>query len=207
MSFNDMTGLRQGSLVVIERAKNKPGSSRALWICKCDCGKTVTMRGDVLRSGSSSCGCMSGYKHGGCSGGKLSNLYVIWRDMRARCNYKDNIGYKLYGGRGISVCSEWESDFASFEEWALSHGYSKGLTIDRIDTNGNYEPHNCRWVTNAEQQVNKRNTVFVEICGERKPLTNVAREYNIRPQTLHKVRKRGENIEIWLKKRGALKTF
>jgi hypothetical protein len=115
------------------------------------------------------------------------------------------VGYSLYGGRGIKVCSEWESNFSSFQEWALSHGYRKGLTIDRIDPDGNYEPGNCRWATNAEQQTNKRNTTYVEFRGERRPLTVVAKENGIHPQTLHKVVKRGENVEEWLKRRNALK--
>lgn len=205
MRLKDMTGLRQGHLTVIRRAENAPGSHRALWLCECDCGKTVTMRGDVLRSGSSSCGCVGNRKHGGCSGGKLSSLYVIWRDMRARCNYQNNVGYHLYGARGISVCREWDTDFAAFRDWSLSHGYQDGLTIDRIDPNGNYNPDNCRWATNAEQQVNKRNTVFVEVQGERKPLSHVARQHDISPQSLYKAWKRGANIDEWIKKRIALK--
>ena len=200
-----MTGVQQGHITVIERAPRVAGARRALWICKCDCGKTVVMRGDVLRRGASSCGCMSSFKHGGCSGGKLTSLYIIWRDMRSRCNNTSDVGYALYGGRGISVTPEWSSDFSSFRDWAVSSGYQEGLTIDRINTNGNYTPDNCRWATNEEQQVNKRNTVFLEVRGERKPLTEVAREHGVRPQTLHKVMRRGENVEIWLKKRDALK--
>ena len=76
--------------------------------------------------------------------------------MKGRCNRPTATSYKYYGGRGISVCEEWENDFAAFRDWALANGYQEGLSIDRIDVNGNYCPGNCRWITMAEQQRNKR---------------------------------------------------
>ena len=78
--------------------------------------------------------------------------------MKGRCNRPTATSYKYYGGRGISVCEEWENDFAAFRNWALANGYQEGLSIDRIDVNGNYCPENCRWITMSEQQRNKRNT-------------------------------------------------
>ena len=76
--------------------------------------------------------------------------------MKGRCYYPSVNGYERYGGRGISVCDEWRDDFISFKDGAMAHGYNDELTIDRINVNGNYEPNNCRWVTQKVQSRNSR---------------------------------------------------
>ena len=85
-----------------------------------------------------------------------TRLHNIWKHMRGRCNNPSNDSYENYGGRGISVCEEWNSSLTAFETWAKTNGYSNELSIDRINPDGNYEPTNCRWVTNAIQAANTR---------------------------------------------------
>ena len=99
--------------------------------------------------------------------------YNSYRSMMDRCYRKDAHNYPLYGGRGIEVCEEWQ-DIESFAIWCEQSGYRKGLTIDRINVNGNYEPNNCRWATRKEQANNRRNTVYVTIDGVTKTLSQWA---------------------------------
>ena len=92
------------------------------------------------------------YRHGESK----TRLYIIWAQMKQRClnsNYKE---YYLYGGRGITICTEW-LEFIPFRDWSLNNGYAENLEIDRVSTDGNYEPNNCRWITSAENSQNKRN--------------------------------------------------
>ncbi len=93
-----------------------------------------------------------------------TRLYSTWKSMRQRCYNKNNIGYKNYGGRGITVCDEWD-DFSKFNNWALSNNYNKNLSIDRINNDGNYEPTNCRWATSQEQADNKRELIITNSTG------------------------------------------
>lgn len=104
------------------------------------------------------CGCMNGKasKHGEYQ----SPIYRAYRNMKDRCNNKNNRAYHRYGGRGIQVCAEW-STYEAFASWSKSNGHAVGLTIDRIDNNGDYKPSNCRWVTQKE---NSQNTSTVKLC-------------------------------------------
>lgn len=95
------------------------------------------------------------FKHGETSSKGASSLYSVWSHMLQRCNNPKCRGYKYYGGRGITVCSEW-SESTIFISWAYKNGYKKGLEIDRIDNNGNYEPSNCRWTTRSINNFNRR---------------------------------------------------
>ena len=111
-------------------------------------------------------------------------LRVIWVSMLRRCNNSYNKHYKDYGGRGIKICDEWLNSFESFETWAQQNGYNDNLTIDRINNNGNYEPNNCRWITQKEQNNNRRNNHYIEYKGKTYTLTQLARKFNIKVSTL-----------------------
>lgn len=98
-------------------------------------------------------------------------LIIIRHSMYCRCYYPTTNGYERYGGRGIKMCDEWINNPQSFYNWAINNGYKEGLTIDRIDVNGNYEPSNCRWVTWKEQANNKTTNHYVEYNGYRYTLS------------------------------------
>lgn len=95
---------------------------------------------------------------------KNTKLYSVWNEMRSRCNNPNDCSYARYGGKGTSVCEEW-NDFLNFYHWAIEHGYEEGLTLDRINPSGNYEPSNCRWATQLQQQRNRGNNVRLEKDG------------------------------------------
>jgi len=107
------------------------------------------------------------YKHGL----KRTRLYRIWQAMKTRCYNPNFVRFKDYGGRGITICNEWLNDFQAFYDWSIKHGYQEHLTIDRINNNGDYEPSNCRWVTNTIQVNNSRQCNLIEFNGEIHNLT------------------------------------
>ena len=171
----NLIGEKYGRLTVVEFAGIKNHSAR--WKCVCDCGLVVEAVGYNLRSGNtSSCGCLrrevaaarglQNTKHGEGHDSK-TRLYSIWCGMRQRCNNPNRDYYSHYGGKGVRVCDEW-SNYLVFKEWALSHGYTDDLSIDRIDSNGNYEPSNCQWITRSENtaKANKNHTTRKLIRGE-----------------------------------------
>ncbi len=110
-------------------------------------------------------------------------LHEIWRHIKHRCSNKEHYAYKDYGGRGITLCDEWNS-FCSFYEWAIANGYSDKLTIDRIDVDGIYEPANCRWATWKEQGNNRRNNALITFCGQTKTMAEWADDIGITRQCL-----------------------
>lgn len=154
----DMTGKKFGKLTAIERAPNGK-HNEVMWKCKCDCGKYHVVEGYKLRIGhTTSCGCA---KKGINSTHKMSHtrIYQEWAHMKQRCFYPNSIGWEKYGGRGITVCDEWQHDFKAFYDWAMANGYSNELTLDRIDNDKGYCPENCRWTTMKEQISNRSNSL------------------------------------------------
>lgn len=181
----DLTGRKYGRLSVLSYAGQK-GRRRTMWKCRCDCGNIVEVESTHLRTEhTKSCGCISkenisklNYKNG------LSNsrLNTAYRNMLNRCYREKDSMYDLYGGRGIIVCDEWlprNNGFVNFCEWAISHGYSEHLTLDRIDNEKGYFPDNCRWVDKYQQANNKRNNYYLNINGKIDTVGNWARKLNI----------------------------
>ena len=165
--LKDLTGQTFGRLKVLRRSEHKSTDGRVQWDCLCSCGNHVTVRGKHLLNGQIvSCGCYRKeivyprlIKHNlCCSGDATLRLYHILQSMKQRCYNPNSQEFHLYGGKGIIVCEEWINDLAVFVNWALTHGYKPGLTIDRIDSNGDYCPENCQWLTRAD---NARKSVVI----------------------------------------------
>lgn len=158
----DLTGQKFGRYTVYSFAEIR--NNKAYWNCICEWGAVRQVRGTSLTTGKTkSCGCLRrdmlierNTTHGKAPRG--SRLFNIWHCMRTRCNNPNHSYYDGYGGRGIHVCDEWDSNYEAFYDWAMTHGYADDLTLDRIDVNGNYEPQNCRWATWEMQNNNKRNS-------------------------------------------------
>lgn len=170
----DMTGNKYGRLTVLEYAGKKQSGKqyRTTWLCECECGNKKIIAGAELRRGKTiSCGCFHkemvgklNRKHGLAN---KTKLYGVWKSMRDRCFNPKNKSYNNYGGRGITVCNEWNNNFGAFYNWAIQHGYKQKelesgrnkFSIDRINNNGNYEPNNCKFSTDKEQANNKRTNI------------------------------------------------
>lgn len=120
------------------------------------------------------------HKHGGTG----TKIYYIHAQMKNRCFNPKARSYPPYGGRGITVCQEWKDSFVAFREWALSNGYEEGLSIDRIENDGNYEPGNCRWIPMIEQAKNTRQTRYVIYQGEKIPIREAAKRSGVSHQKL-----------------------
>ena len=159
-------------LTVLEQVASHPISKNRMVRCACACGnEAVKDWSSVWRGKTRSCGCMKADKaraNGYASkthGKRHSREYAIWRGLHTRCYNVSDPGYRNYGALGIKVCDRWHK----FENFYADMGDrpTPGHSIDRIDVDGSYSPENCRWATNAEQQRNKRNTVWVEWNGER----------------------------------------
>ena len=185
--FQDLTGKKFGLLTVIGFYEKR--NKHQFWKCICDCGNEKIIQQSHLKSGHTrSCGCLhkksiidTSKKHGKCH----TKLYFVWHTMKQRCYNLNNNQYKNYGKRGIGICSEWLEDFISFYNWAINNGYKEGLSLDRIDNNGNYEPNNCRWATVKEQSRNRRNNRCFEYNGKTQCLEDWAKEYNLSRGTLN----------------------
>lgn len=145
-------GDRFGYLTVA-RLNNETKRGKS-WVCKCACGKEIVVSTARLTKATKSCGCKQ-FRQNGFTVKNL-RLHAIYKAMISRCYNERQKDYYMYGAIGVSVCDEWKNSYESFYEWAMSNGYADDLEIDRIDSCGNYEPSNCRWVDEYVQSQNQR---------------------------------------------------
>lgn len=191
-----------GRLCILSEGVSKRYGSQLIrtWVCKCSCGVTVTVAKRALISGNTqSCGCLmrerarhTHTKHGH-SAGKPSRSYRCWCSMLERCMNPNQAAYPYYGGRGITVCAEWRV----FENFLADMGeVPPGLTLERINVNGDYGPQNCRWATRSEQAANKRSgsTQMISYKGETKSPAMWAKDLAIPLTTIHSRRQSGRAV-------------
>jgi hypothetical protein len=201
--FQDLTGQVFGRLTAI--SYDGMVENRAAWVCRCECGQNVVVLGKNLKQGlTQSCGCLhremlktSCVTHGNARLGKVTREYQTWVRMIDRCenaNYKD---FHRYGGRGITVCERWRESFEAFLA-DMGERPSDDHSIDRFpDTNGNYEPSNCRWATKKEQANNRRSNVKHLVNGQMLCVPDIAKILNVPESLLYKwIRRHGSEKGI-----------
>lgn len=190
MSYN-LTGQKFGHLTVLEKAGSDPKRAEWRWLCKCECGNLTIVPSYRLRHGEvTSCGCHQ-YDRNFCSK-KAKNyprLYRIYRGMKTRCTNPKYPYWDRYGGRGISICDEWQK-FDNFCDWALSSGYEEdkrypALSIDRIDVDRGYSPDNCRWATATQQANNTSRNHLISAFGKTMTIAEWSRETGIKDKTIY----------------------
>lgn len=154
------------------------------WRCLCDCGSTTTTTAAKLNRGQKACRCILGKTwsiHGDARHNARTPEYITWLNMNQRCVDVNHHKYYLYGGRGIKVCPTWRSSYEAFLG-DMGPKPSPLHTLDRKNTNGNYEPANCRWATAKEQNRNRRNNHLLTIDGVTKCITEWAEVYDLCPK-------------------------
>lgn len=180
--IHDITGRRFELLVAIEPC-GQTDRGEIIWRCACDCGGSTELPVSRLRHGyTKSCGCLlRAGPHHMCD----SRLYSVWSNMKSRCTTPSNKSWGRYGGRGITVCDEWQ-EFLPFKDWALANGYSDALQIDRIDNDSGYRPDNCRFVTRLDNGRNRRVTVKALWRGRERPIIEIAEEAGVSYRTVYR---------------------
>lgn len=186
-----IVGEKIGKLTVLERT-DKRYRGNVVYKCICECGNICyKSRASLIKnSGIKGCGCYEPKKK---YYNKNARLYQLWCCIKKRCLDERPKTAKTYKLRGITICDEWKKDFNKFQEWALQNGYREEIlpnglnkwTIDRIDTNGNYEPNNCRFITVKQQARNTRKNRIIEINGTKRCLAEWCELYNITNTTFY----------------------
>jgi hypothetical protein len=183
----EMIGRRFGRWIVLRESEKRSNSGAIFYTCRCNCGTERDVSGVLLRNGdSTSCGC---YNHETITKDDAvyqEKLYSVWMAMKNRCRNPNDKAYKNYGGRGISVCAEWQSDYRAFRAWAMANGYEDGLWIDRIDNDRDYCPENCQWITPRQQARNKRTNRMIRYNGHEMCITDAATKSGIPAATLQR---------------------
>lgn len=197
--IKDLSGMKFGKLSVIGIGKQ---NRKTYWICECECGNIKEVRSDSLKNGSvKSCGCLKkefDKKNLNRATHNLSKtrIHSIWQGIKGRCLNVNNPSYPNYGGRGITICHEWENSFISFYEWSMKNGYSDDLTIDRIDNDKGYSPDNCRFASDKTQCNNRRSNILIKIGNTNKTLIEWCGIFNLNYKAVHARYKRNKDISI-----------
>lgn len=198
---------KYGRLTIVRQLDiSEDGKKR--YLCKCECGKeTIVFAENLLSGHTKSCGCLKKeiIEAGAHTTHGLSKtrIYRIWKGMRKRCKNPNDSNYHKYGGRGIKVCSEWDSDFLSFYYWAMENGYDDSLSIDRIDNNKGYSPDNCQWSSEARQANNRRSNHLVTIDNKTHSINEWSKIVGISTVVIYKRIKQGmTEVEAITKPRG-----
>lgn len=195
--YDALRGSRQGKLLIVDVDHTEPKRGK-IWRCMCDCGREIFLTtSDISSQHRMACpDCareanrVRSIKQLTKHGWHDTRLHRIWWAMISRCTYRGDTNFRFYGGRGIKVCREWRDGFEPFRDWALAHGYSDELSIDRIDPDGNYEPSNCRWATKVEQANNKRNSKFVTVNGRTHTVAQWCGILGVRKSAIYEAEKR-----------------
>ena len=187
--------MKFGRLTVVEFATRK--NNRTYWKCQCVCGNTKIIAASHLVSGhTQSCGCMHNEKIAGINllhGLSHNFTHRIWTNIKTRCFNHKNHNYSNYGGRGITMYSDWIDNFQAFYDYVskLENFGKKGYTLDRIDNNGNYEPGNLRWADQKTQCRNTRKNILIDYNGKQMTLAEISEITGIKYGTLWKRFKKG----------------
>lgn len=180
--FVDISGNRFDRLIVLEDGFKKENSIYCH--VKCDCGNDFYVRKACLKNKNTrSCGCIHKeqlIKRNASHMMSNTKIYIIFHGMIDRCYRKTSSEYHNYGERGIAICDEWVKSFESFKDWAFDNGYKEGLSIERVNVNGNYEPSNCTWIPKNKQSLNKRSSIFITIDGIKRNMCEVVKEFGIK---------------------------
>jgi hypothetical protein len=197
--LKDLTGQTFGRLTVLHRVKSSVKGSE--YLCQCSCGnQKIIKRSCLVTGGTKSCGCFGREVHSATMkntftkhglSGKYKKLYHAWRSMIDRCYNDSNKRYKNYGERDIIVCEEWKNSPLNFCNWAVENGYKDGLSIERKDINGNYEPDNCCWIPVGEQALNRTNTRMITINGITHSIPEWAKLYGVKSEIIRQRLTRG----------------
>jgi hypothetical protein len=201
MALIDITGQKFEHCTALRFLPELGTDRGAKFLFRCECGKEFVARSNDVRKGRvKSCGCVNRVERAAAvtkHGFWKHPTYTAWIHIKDRCNNPRNAEFEHYGGRGIKICEEWANDSGAFCRWSMANGWKKGLTIDRIDVNGDYEPDNCRWVSMEVQQNNKRNNHIIEFCGEKMSLSQLAHKTGVsRNRLYYRIVVKGMSAEV-----------
>lgn len=188
-------GVKHGNLTVLGRSARISGHGNYYWWCKCDCGKVIEKLGFSIGKKALHCGCLTKEKMSNSRrkhGASTTRNYKRWAAIKDRCLNKESKSYKNYGGRGIKICQMWHK----YENFLSDMGTPNvGMTIERINNDGNYEPKNCRWATREDQNNNHRRNVKINFDGRTFNITQWAKIMGLTKAALTHRFNRGWTIE------------